>query len=282
MSAGPLRRNNPMSLLSNILGYFGSNKAAGQVSQGNLNAMAGILGASQGGQDLVAGAGERARTAVSGATDAGNQTLRDVAEGIKTNLDPYLSSGAAGVKNLQRLADTGFKFSYDDYRNDPAFNFEMEQGRNAIQNSAAARGGVVSGNVLQDLTKFGTGLASTYYDQAFQRALKQFDANVDVNRGLSDVGQIATGQFNTAQQNMGNRVSDNTIAAGKYAGDTDISAAEFMAGLKERAARAAGPYAVASEEAHAAGTIGKNNAIAAIGMDLASLIKNLVPGLNYA
>jgi hypothetical protein len=60
------------------------------------------------------------------------------------------SSGTAGGQSLS-----------DYFNNLPGYKFEQQQGQQAIQNSAAARGQSLSGNTLQGLEQFGQGLAST-------------------------------------------------------------------------------------------------------------------------
>jgi hypothetical protein len=56
---------------------------------------------------------------------------------------------------------------------DPGFQFRLEQGRKALEGSAAAKGGALSGAALKELEKFGQGLASEETDRAFGRFLGQ-------------------------------------------------------------------------------------------------------------
>ena len=56
---------------------------------------------------------------------------------------------------------------------DPGYQFRLDQGMKAIQQSAAAKGGLLSGAMLKGTQRFGQGLASQEYQNAYQRSLGQ-------------------------------------------------------------------------------------------------------------
>lgn len=55
------------------------------------------------------------------------------------------------------------------FQQTPGYQFARDQGMQAIQRSAAAKGRMGSGNVLTELSKFGTGLASQEYGSQMDR-----------------------------------------------------------------------------------------------------------------
>jgi hypothetical protein len=57
--------------------------------------------------------------------------------------------------------------------NDPGVAFRLQEGRNALESSAAARGGALSGPALAALQRQGQELASQEYGNAWQRAAQQ-------------------------------------------------------------------------------------------------------------
>ncbi|MFS6633863.1 hypothetical protein, partial [Staphylococcus aureus] len=59
----------------------------------------------------------------------------------------------------------------------PGFQFQMDEGSKAIQRAAAASGGLRGGGTLKALEQYSHGLASTYYNDAFNRALTTFQTN---------------------------------------------------------------------------------------------------------
>jgi len=52
---------------------------------------------------------------------------------------------------------------------DPSYQWRLRQGLDAVENSAAARGGALSGNALRAITDYGQGAASQEYNNEFQR-----------------------------------------------------------------------------------------------------------------
>lgn len=61
--------------------------------------------------------------------------------------------------------------------NDPAYQFQMGQGQQAIERSAAAKGTLLTGGTLKALQRYGQGLASTYNDKYYGRDLGEY--NID-------------------------------------------------------------------------------------------------------
>lgn len=73
----------------------------------------------------------------------------------------------------------------------PGYQFDMSQGVNATDRSAAARGMDQSGRTLKDLTRFGTGLADNTYGNQLSRLL-------GINQQGFGQGMQATGAQNSA------------------------------------------------------------------------------------
>ena len=97
----------------------------------------------------------------------------------------------------------------------PGYQFQLEQGQQAANMGAAARGGMLSGAQQQALQRFGQGLASTGFQGAWERAQNAyksaFEANqargrmlAGVNRQAADIYGQATGIGNAAQQGLTN------------------------------------------------------------------------------
>ena len=73
-------------------------------------------------------------------------------------------------------------------QNSGAYRFAFDQGQQAIERSAAAKGMLNSGNILAELARYGQGMASQQYDKEADR-LGQFamqkEAN-DINRSAAN------------------------------------------------------------------------------------------------
>lgn len=57
----------------------------------------------------------------------------------------------------------------DSIKDSAAYKFSFDQGKDAVERSAAAKGMLGSGNVLAELTKFGSGLAAQNYNTEANR-----------------------------------------------------------------------------------------------------------------
>lgn len=77
---------------------------------------------------------------------------------------------------------------------DPGYQFRMDEGMNSLENSAAARGGLLSGNFLKNSQRFGQDYASNEYQNAFNRLA-----------ALSGVGQTQAGNIASIGSNYANQ-----------------------------------------------------------------------------
>lgn len=141
---------------------------------------------------------------------------------------PWRKAGATALGQLGELTanggDLNRNFTMADFQADPGYAFRMQQGLQAIQGSAAARGGLLSGGVLKDLSSYSQGLASQEYGNAFNRFETQNQDRYNRLAGLAGLGQAATtatGQFGAnAAANYGNYLTQgaNAQAAGYIGG----------------------------------------------------------------
>lgn len=236
-----------MALLGDLFGFIDNGRAAKSATNGYLNAENAILTPTKNAQDAINSALTTNRGDLNAARDTaisdvntgvagGNKTLNDVLQTEGGNLNPYLESGAQGNAGLQQYVASNphFRFTPSDYFNSPAYKFQLDQGTQAIQNSASANGLGNSGSTLKNLTEFGQGLASTYYNQAFNQAQSTFQTNQNTTlqnlQALINTGEFGTNQYNGALENFGNRASANTVNAGYYGGNANLSVADLIAG----------------------------------------------------
>jgi len=82
------------------------------------------------------------------------------------------------------------KFTMADATNSPAEQHALQQGTQAIQNSAASKGGLLGTNTLQGLEEFGQSNAAQFQNQAFNQWLAERQQQIG---GLSGLAGAATG-----------------------------------------------------------------------------------------
>lgn len=115
----------------------------------------------------------------------------------------------AGINALNELG-TGFTGKVD-LTQDPGYAFRLSEGLKALERRQAAGGNLLSGGALKAAARFGQDYASQEYQNAYNRALTQYNTKA----ALAGIGQTATnaltgaaGQYgaaaNEAAQNMGN------------------------------------------------------------------------------
>lgn len=161
------------------------------------------------GPAVQGGAGIIGALGASGAASSGygnaagaNQT------GINTSsqvLSPYSSTGSQAESALASLYGLGGTApNYSAFTNSPGYQFQQQQGSNAINRAAAASGNAFSSTTLAQLGNYNSGLASTQYQQYLQNlyGLTQTGAGAASAQGA----QAVTGANNLGTQygNQGN------------------------------------------------------------------------------
>jgi hypothetical protein len=116
---------------------------------------------------------------------------------------------AAGVNALNQLAAAG-NFTGADLQNEPGYKFGLDQGMKGLTNSAAARGGLLSGAALKAASQYNQDYAGTKYDAAFGR-----DA-INKNRlaTLAGVGQTAASNSASSSMQLGGNVGSTINSTG--------------------------------------------------------------------
>lgn len=101
---------------------------------------------------------------------------------------------------------------------DPGYAFQLQQGTQALQNSAAAGSGALSGAALKDLLKYNQDYAGTAYNDAFNRYQTQQGNIFSRLSSLATLGQNAAAgvgaQGTTLAGNAGQALTNAGTAAG--------------------------------------------------------------------
>ena len=132
----------------------------------------GIETAILGGTSLVSGllGANSARSAASAQSDAADRATAAQFAAMqqqRDDLQPWRQTGEAANNKLAAML--GLNGQTSDFTTDPSYQFRLAEGQKAVDNSAAARGSTLSGAALKALTKYGQGMASTEYQNSFNR-----------------------------------------------------------------------------------------------------------------
>ena len=232
------------NVVSGILGKKAATKAADVQQQAANQAAADIKATTAAANPAIT---EAARIAGEGVTTSADKAAADAAAaGARAGagatdaakqanaiLDPYSEAGKAAAEQLKAGVAPGGQFNAQptakDIQIDPGYAWRLQQGQLALDRSAAARGGAVSGTALQSSINFGQGSASQEYQNAFQRYQQNRQNNYADILGISNQGLAA-----------GTTQGGNLTSAARYAGDTGIGTSEYGGTLKTGAAQYAG------------------------------------------
>ena len=132
---------------------------------------------------------------------------------------PFYDTGVNAMNNLAgQAAYTPAAFNY---AADPGYAFRFGEGMKALNATAAARGGLISGNALKGATDYGQAAGSQEYQNAYSRYLtnnaqnlQAYNTNTANQQYLANLGQSsANNQANQIGQ-FGNAAAGNIIGAG--------------------------------------------------------------------
>lgn len=109
------------------------------------------------------------------------------------NQQPYLAAGQTGANHLAEIINgPGFQApTLDQARQTPGYEFQLEQGVNALDKSASATGNLYSGTQGTALEKYGQGLADSTYNDVYNRALGTYMTNYNTALGGAQLGEGA-------------------------------------------------------------------------------------------
>jgi hypothetical protein len=105
-------------------------------------------------------------------------------------------------------------FSMQDFQQDPGYAFRLSEGMKALDRTAAARGGMLSGAALRGATRYGQEMGSQEYTNAFNRYQTNRANQLNPLQSLMGSGQTAAGQVANAGQNYANQAGQNYMNAG--------------------------------------------------------------------
>jgi hypothetical protein len=101
-----------------------------------------------------------------------------------------------------------------DYQADPGYAFRLGEGMKGLNATAAARGGLISGNALRAATQYGQEMGSQEYQNAYNRYQTNRSNQLNPLQSLMGAGQTATNTMGQAGQNYANQAGEAYIGAG--------------------------------------------------------------------
>ena len=147
--------------------------------------------------------------------DRASQIQQENFEQTREDLMPYKQAGDTALGQLmgQMTPDGYFNQTYtgQDIYSDPSYQFRLQQGQDAIQSSAAAQGGLLSGATLKALQNYGQESASQEYSNAYNRFNADQTNRYNRLSNLVGIGQNAAAQVGNAGAQTAQAIANNTM-----------------------------------------------------------------------
>ena len=131
----------------------------------------------------------------------------------------------AGVNALDRLS-TKVAAGPGEFTESPGYQFRTAEGQKAIERSAAARGGLLSGRAGKELMRYGQDYATNDYDNF----LRRYYESLNPDQSLAGIGQTTAAQGAAQGNQVASQIGQNTIAAGNAQAGGYINQANAITG----------------------------------------------------
>jgi hypothetical protein len=166
-----------------------------------------VAGAVVGSALIGSNASSQAASTQAAASDKAAQLQYQQFQETKALQEPWRQAGIGALNKLIPLSDYK-NFSMADFQADPGYAFRLGEGQKALERSAAARGGLLSGGTGKALQRFGQDYGSQEYTNAFNRYQTERAARLQPLQSLAGVGQTATNTIGQAGQTMASNVGE--------------------------------------------------------------------------
>lgn len=135
-----------------------------------------------------------------------------------------MAGGDTSSKDFGKYASAEYTPEMFAKGQDPGYQFRLKEGMQGLERSAAARGGLLSGGTLKGIQRFGQDLASTEYQNAFNRYQAERTGTLNPFQAMAGQGQSATNQLTSMGTNYANQVGE------LYQGAANARASGYVGG----------------------------------------------------
>lgn len=156
--------------------------------------------------------------ALAGQRDAASQsnaTQLQMYNQMRDDLGAYRDAGGTA---LSSLSDGSFM---NNWQADPGYQFRLNEGLKALQNSAAAKGNLNSGATMKDLLRYGQDYGSQEYGNIYNREYNRLS-------NLVNLGQNSAAQTGAAGQGYANAYGNTVTGMANAAGAAGIAQARQL------------------------------------------------------
>lgn len=166
----------------------------------------------------------------SNASDLYGQGRNAITTNYAAALSPYTDLFSSASKGANAYADAtgangpeGNARATANFQANPGYQFSLDQGLQAIDRGAAAKGLNTSGNLLTAEQQYGTGLANQNYQQYVQNLSPFLGQQTSAAGGIATVDTGQGNALNTSYGNQGNLAFNTATGVGNAQAASDIA-----------------------------------------------------------
>ena len=216
-------------------------------------------------------------------------------EQSRSDLAPYRQAGGLALEQMTTLTRPGgaydvapspvpeyHPFTLEDFQQDPGYKFRVAEGLKALDRTASARGGLVSGRALKDVTRFGQDMAAQEYQAAYGRHTADYANTAQAYAQKFNVGETTkTNQFNRLASVAGigqaatQQLTAGTLSTGALSAQGALATGQGIAAGQYGLGAQLGSNIVGAANARASGYVGAANAYSGIPSTIAGVGNSL-------
>lgn len=201
-----------------------------------VNSVADVFGIGPASKQLKA-ADRAADTSAAVSREATDLQRQMYYEGVARQ-QPWLQAGQIALNKLIPEATNYQNFGMEQFKQDPGYAFRISEGMKALERSAAARGGLLSGAAMKGIQRYGQDMASQEYMNAFNRYQVEREARLNPLQSLAGVGQTTANALAAGGQGFAGNVNQLAMMNMTNQGNLALTSGNIRASQYNTAGRA--------------------------------------------
>lgn len=177
-----------------------------------------------------ANAAQKAATTQAEAQSQANQLLYSMYKEQQGLQEPWRQAGLRALPQVEKIASEYKPFTMTDMYQDPGYAFRLSEGQKALERSAAARGGLLSGGTGKALERFGQEMGSQEYGAARNRYIQDYLNRLSAQQTLAGYGTGATNALAAAASQYGQQAGAGLTDIAKAQAGGTVGAANALTG----------------------------------------------------
>lgn len=139
---------------------------------------------------------------------------KDMFDEVRADQKPYMQAGNQALSGLMGLTGLGGADTAQLMKQDPSYQFRLNQGLDGVQSGAAAQGNLLSGATQKALMNYGQDYASQEYGNAFNRLSSITGMGQNAAAGVGNAGMQTSQAMANNTMAGANAQAAGTVAAG--------------------------------------------------------------------